>query len=85
MTDALVTHAPTNEVAPPYEKFVDTPLLAAKRRAFDYPSQANLDALIEAAKAEQIEQQQKTEQELPKSAQPIDQRAVDSEWARSET
>lgn len=29
---------------------MDTPLLAAKRRAFDDPTQANLEALIEAAR-----------------------------------
>lgn len=34
--------------------FVDTPLLQAKRRAFDYPNQENLDALIAAAKSEAL-------------------------------
>lgn len=35
--------------APP---FVDTPVLQAQRRAFDFPMQANLNALIEAVRAE---------------------------------
>jgi hypothetical protein len=35
--------------APP---FVDTPVLQAKRRAFDDPTQVNLDALIAAVRAE---------------------------------
>lgn len=35
-----------------YEYPLDTPLKAAKRLAFDNPTQANLDALIEAAKEE---------------------------------
>lgn len=30
--------------------FIDTPLLAAKRKAFDNPTQSNLDALIAIAK-----------------------------------
>lgn len=33
----------------PVEPFVDTPILAAKRAAFDHPTQGNLDALIAAA------------------------------------
>lgn len=33
----------------PMEPWIDTPLLKAKRKAFDYPNQANLDALIATA------------------------------------
>lgn len=44
MSEGQNQEAPANQ--PP---FVDTPLLAAKRRAFDNPTQANLDALIKAA------------------------------------
>ncbi len=34
------------------QPFVDTPVLAAKRKAFDAPTQENLDALIAAVRAE---------------------------------
>lgn len=42
-----VQQAPANQ-----KPFEDTPLLATKRKAFDYPSQANLDALILEAQLE---------------------------------
>lgn len=47
---AASTLPPVGERGNP-EPFLDTPLLAAKRRAFDSPTQANLDALIECALA----------------------------------
>lgn len=43
---------PLNAQGPTISHWEDTPLLKAKRKAFDYPSQANLDSLIAAAKAE---------------------------------
>lgn len=39
---------------PANEQHVDTPVLAAKRRAFDNPTQENLDALIAAVRAEAV-------------------------------
>jgi hypothetical protein len=44
---AMNSQAPTT-----HEPFVDSPVLQAKRRAFDNPTQANLDALIAAVRAE---------------------------------
>lgn len=46
-SDGARIAAPVYEAEP--SKFEDTPLLAAKRCAFDSPTHANLDALIQAA------------------------------------
>jgi hypothetical protein len=52
--------------------FIDTPVLQAKRRAFDDCTQANLDALIAAAKAETLAGQEEAHQELPAQEQRIE-------------
>ncbi|MPZ20154.1 MAG: hypothetical protein GEV06_19885 [Luteitalea sp.] len=50
---ALQAQPGAAQAAPSGEQpFVDTPVLAAKRRAFDAPTQANLDALIAAVRSE---------------------------------
>jgi hypothetical protein len=59
--DKEVAHVDNlNSVAPANEpRFIDTPVLAAKRRAFDYPNQANLDTLIAAVRAEARQETEK--------------------------
>lgn len=47
-TTTRVQQGPANQ--PPFR---DTPVLSAQRRAFDSPTQANLDALVEAVQAQE--------------------------------
>ena len=51
MDDAGSVDSKQSQAPADAKPFIDTAVLAAKRRAFDSPTQANLDALIEAAQA----------------------------------